>query len=293
MAPAHAHGSHGGGSELEAGEFDFTPLITVEGHAGFDNNLEIPEEHFAGDLLIGAEWAWGLGNDQQISLSAFIGPTFTRGGAEHFYGEIHLEEEGEEHEAHPTRSRIDFKAYLEANYKFSDNLIFQAYWRPYWVTSDETEVHEGELETFESKGVKNQLGLKAKYAFGDGDVDFGLGDSLADLFDGAYFSIEHSRGWGVDGVYIGDYTDPRLGVGFNYGATAFQVDLGPRFYTPGSYAVGLGSRTDMAGEVMVSRPINDKTEFFAHWKFVATWDGTEGWGRGLQHHLGTGITYKL
>ena len=45
MAPAHAHGSHGGGSELEAGEFDFTPLLTVEGHAGFDDNLEIPEKH--------------------------------------------------------------------------------------------------------------------------------------------------------------------------------------------------------------------------------------------------------
>ena len=25
MAPVHAHGSHGGGAELEAGEFDFTP----------------------------------------------------------------------------------------------------------------------------------------------------------------------------------------------------------------------------------------------------------------------------
>ena len=27
MAPAHAHGSHGGGAELEAGEFDFTPIF--------------------------------------------------------------------------------------------------------------------------------------------------------------------------------------------------------------------------------------------------------------------------
>ena len=53
MAPAHAHGSHGGGSELEAGEFDFTPLITVEGHAGYENNLRSPARHFAGDLLIG------------------------------------------------------------------------------------------------------------------------------------------------------------------------------------------------------------------------------------------------
>ena len=49
MAPAHAHGSHGGGGEFEAGEFDFTPIITIEGHGGFDNNLEIPEKHYAID----------------------------------------------------------------------------------------------------------------------------------------------------------------------------------------------------------------------------------------------------
>ena len=295
MAPAHAHGSHGGGSELEAGEFDFTPLITVEGHAGYDNNLEAPEKHFAGDFLIGAEWAWGLGNDQQISLSAFVGPTLVYGGAEHFYGEVHVEEEeGHEHHAHPARSRIDFKGYLEANYKYSDNLNFQAYWNPYVVTSDEVEVEEnGETETFEAKGVKNEVGLKVKYSFGDGDVDFGLGDTFSDLIDGAYFSIDHRRGWGVDGVYIGNYTDPRLGVGFNYGATAFQVDLGPRFYTPGSYASDLNSRTDLAGEIMVTRPVSEEIDFFAHWKFVATWDGSEGWGKGLQHHLGAGITYKL
>ena len=74
MAPAHAHGSHGGGAELEAGEFDFTPLLTVEGHAGLDDNLEIPEKHYAADFLIGGEFAWGLGNNKQFSLSAFVGP---------------------------------------------------------------------------------------------------------------------------------------------------------------------------------------------------------------------------
>ena len=100
MAPAHAHGSHGGGTELEAGEFDFTPLITVEGHAGFDDNLEIPEKHYAADFLIGGEFAWGLGNDKQFSLSAFVGPALVRGGAEHFYGEVHVEEHSEEEHEH-------------------------------------------------------------------------------------------------------------------------------------------------------------------------------------------------
>ena len=293
MAPAHAHGSHGGGAELEAGEFDFTPLLTIEGHAGYDNNLEISEKHFAGDFLIGAEWAWGLGNNQQISLSAFVGPTLISGGAEHFYGEIHVEEEGHAHEAHPVRRRVDFKGYFGANYKYSDNLDFQAYWNPYVVTSNETKIEGNEVETFESKGVKNELGIKAKYAFGDGDVDFGLGDSFADLVDGAYFSIDHRQGWGADGGYIGNYTDPRLGVGFNYGKTAFQIDAGPRFYTPGSYASSLASRTDFAGEIMMSRPVSEEIEFFAHWKYVYTWDTTEGWGKGAQHHLGAGITYKL
>ena len=298
MAPAHAHGSHGGGAELEAGEFDFTPLLTVEGHAGFDDNLEIPEKHYAADFLIGGEFAWGLGNKKQFSLSAFVGPALVRGGAEHFYGEIHVEdhsEEEHEHEAHPTRSRVDFKAYLEANYKHSDRLNIQAYWNPYLVTSDELEFHadENEWEKFESKGIKNELGAKVKYAFGDGDVDFGLGDSVSDLIDGAYVSVDHRQGWGVDGVFIGNYTDPRLGVGFNYGETSFQVEAGPRYYTPGSYASDLDSRTDFAGEIMISRPVNDDVEFFAHWKVVYSWDKTEGWGRGYQHHVGTGITYKL
>ena len=298
MAPVHAHGSHGGGSELEAGEFDFTPLLTVEGHAGFDDNLEIPEKHYAADFLIGGEFAWGLGDNKQFSLSAFVGPALVRGGAEHFYGEIHVEdhsEEEHEHEAHPTRSRVDFKAYLEANYKHSDRLNIQAYWNPYLVTSDELEFHadENEWEKFESKGIKNELGAKVKYAFGDGDVDFGLGDSVSDLIDGAYVSVDHRQGWGVDGVFIGNYTDPRLGVGFNYGETSFQVEAGPRYYTPGSYASDLDSRTDFAGEIMISRPVNDDVEFFAHWKVVYSWDKAEGWGRGYQHHVGTGITYKL
>ena len=113
--------------------------------------------------------------------------------------------------------------------------------------------------------------------------------------DGAYFSIDHRQGWGVDGVYIGNYTDPRLGVGFNYGATAFRFDIGPRFYKPGSYASSLKFRTDLAGEIMISRPVSEKIDFFAHWKFVSISAGSEveGWGTGLQHHLGTGITYKL
>ena len=38
---ALAHGSHGGSeADLKPGEFDFSPIITVEGHGGFEKNLE-------------------------------------------------------------------------------------------------------------------------------------------------------------------------------------------------------------------------------------------------------------
>ena len=85
-----------------------------------------------------------------------------------------------------------------------------------------------------------------------------------------------------------------MGVAFNYGATAFQIDLGPRFYAPGSYANGfINSRTDLAGEIMLSKPVSDGIELFAHWRFVRIWDNTPGVGDGFQHHLGTGMTYKL
>ena len=299
ITPAQAHGSHGGGGEtLEAGEFDFTPLITIEGHLGYDNNLEIKEEHQAVDFLIGGEWAWGLGNDKQFSLSAFVGPTLVEGEAEHFYGEIHVEEHGEEeeeeHGAHPTRNRVDLKAFFAANYKHSDRLDFQVYWNPYLVTSNESEFHadENEWERFESKGIKNEIGAKGSYAFGDGDVDLGLGDSFSDLIDGTYFTIDHRQGWDVKGVFIGNYTDTRLGVGFNYGATAFQIEAGPRFYTPGSYA-NLDQRTDFASELMVTRPLSDNVDLFAHWKLAYTGVKAEGWGKGCQHHLGAGVTFKL
>ena len=59
-----AHGSHGGGGKeaLEAGEFDFTPVITLEAHGGFDTNLEDDPKHYAIDGLFGGVFEWGLGN---------------------------------------------------------------------------------------------------------------------------------------------------------------------------------------------------------------------------------------
>ncbi|HCX53581.1 MAG TPA: hypothetical protein DG814_04735, partial [Synechococcus sp. UBA9887] len=90
---ALAHGSHGGGGEdaLEAGEFDFTPLITVEAHGGFDTNLEDSPKHYAVDALFGGVFEWGLGNGGSLSIEAAVGPTLVWGEAEHFYGKVHAD----------------------------------------------------------------------------------------------------------------------------------------------------------------------------------------------------------
>ena len=75
ISPAEAHGSHGGSGEvLEAGEFDFTPIITIEGHGGFDNNLEDQPRHYAIDGLFGGVFEWGLGNGGSFAIEAAIGP---------------------------------------------------------------------------------------------------------------------------------------------------------------------------------------------------------------------------
>ena len=51
---ALAHGSHGGTeTELEAGEFDFSPIISIEGHGGFDTNLDGDPRHYAIDGMFG------------------------------------------------------------------------------------------------------------------------------------------------------------------------------------------------------------------------------------------------
>jgi len=42
--PSFAHGSHGGGGDVpEAGEFEFTPVMTLEGHGGFERTLTTPQ----------------------------------------------------------------------------------------------------------------------------------------------------------------------------------------------------------------------------------------------------------
>ncbi len=307
ISPAEAHGSHGGSGEaLEAGEFDFTPIITIEGHGGFDTNLEGDPKHYAIDGMFGGVFEWGLANGGSFAIEAAIGPALVWGEAEHFYGKVHIDDheddhdddhgdhKGHDHKGHDHKGhdhshdtdfkRTDIKGFLQARYAPNDRLSFELSWNPYYVTKDQGE---------DIQGLKNELGAKAIWALGDGDVNFALGDGIEDLVNGVYLSVDHRQGWESDGMYVGNYTDPRVGLGFTFGGDeiSLMIEAGPRFYVPGSYA-GLDSRTDYAGEIELSVPVGDAT-LFLHWQHVYSWEDASGWGEGWQHHVGTGVTFTF
>ena len=310
MSPAEAHGSHGGGGEsLEAGDFDFTPIITIEGHGGFDTNLEGDPKHYAIDGVFGGVFEWGLSNGGSFAIEAAIGPALVWGEAEHFYGKVHIDDHDDNHEedhgdhdheddhddheghdhghdhSHDTDfKRTDVKGFLQARYAPNDRLSFELSWNPYYVTKDQGE---------DIQGLKNELGAKVIWALGDGDVNFALGDGIEDLVNGLYLSVDHRQGWESDGMYVGNYTDPRVGLGFTFGGDeiSLMIEAGPRFYVPGSYA-GLDPRTDLAGEIELSVPIGDAT-LFLHWQQTYSWEDAPGWGEGWQHHVGTGVTFAF
>ena len=309
---AFAHGSHGGGGEaLEAGEFDFTPILSIEGHGGFDNNLEEQPRHYAIDGMFGGVFEWGLGNGGSFAIEAAIGPALVWGEAEHFYGKVHADDHDDDHDedhddheddhddhdddheehdhshdhSHETDfKRTDIRGFLQARYAPNDRLSFELSWNPYYVTKDQGD---------DIEGLKNELGAKAIWALGDGDVNFALGDGIEDLVNGVYLSVDHRQGWESDGMYVGNYTDPRVGLGFTFGGDeiSLNIEAGPRFYVPGSYA-GLDQRTDFAGEIELSVPVGDAS-FFLHWQQAYSWEDAEGWGEGWQHHVGTGVTFTF
>ena len=313
---AFAHGSHGGGGEaLEAGEFDFTPILSIEGHGGFDNNLEEQPRHYAIDGMFGGVFEWGLGNGGSFAIEAAIGPALVWGEAEHFYGKVHADDHADDHDddhdedhddheddhddhdddheehdhshdhSHDTDfKRTDIRGFLQARYAPNDRLSFELSWNPYYVTKDQGD---------DIEGLKNELGAKAIWALGDGDVNFALGDGIEDLVNGVYLSVDHRQGWESDGMYVGNYTDPRVGLGFTFGGDeiSLNIEAGPRFYVPGSYS-GLDQRTDFAGEIELSVPVGDAS-FFLHWQQAYSWEDAEGWGEGWQHHVGTGVTFTF
>ena len=309
---AFAHGSHGGGGEaLEAGEFDFTPILSIEGHGGFDNNLEEQPRHYAIDGMFGGVFEWGLGNGGSFAIEAAIGPALVWGEAEHFYGKVHADDHDDDHDedhddheddhddhdddheehdhshdhSHETDfKRTDIRGFLQARYAPNDRLSFELSWNPYYVTKDQGD---------DIEGLKNELGAKAIWALGDGDVNFALGDGIEDLVNGVYLSVDHRQGWESDGMYVGNYTDPRVGLGFTFGGDeiSLNIEAGPRFYVPGSYS-GLDQRTDFAGEIELSVPVGDAS-FFLHWQQAYSWEDAEGWGEGWQHHVGTGVTFTF
>jgi hypothetical protein len=305
--PVRAHGA-AGGPELAPGQFQLSPVITLEGHAGLENNLEDRPRHYAIDGLFGVVMEWGLANRGSFAIEAMIGPALVWGEAEHFYGRVELDDDHHGHDHHgraklndrghhkddhghdhdhghggaPFR-RADIKGQLQARYAPNDRLSFMAEWKPYYVTRNQGE---------DIKGLKNEVGVGVVWALGDGDVNFALGDGLETIADGLFLSVENRTGWESDGTYIGNYTDPWVGLGFNIDKLNVILSGGPRFYRPGSYS-GLSSRTDWGGELELALPVSRSAVLFAHWKPIYSTKGGEGWGRGWQHHIGTGVTFRF
>ena len=94
---AFAHGSMGVvGADLEAGEFDFSPIITVEGHGGFDKNLE-------DGLGLRPGWfvRWcvqlGLGQRSHPFHRSGCRSSLVWGEAEHFYGKFATDDHDDDH----------------------------------------------------------------------------------------------------------------------------------------------------------------------------------------------------
>lgn len=293
-----AHGA-GSAADLAPGVFRVAPVLTLEGHAGLEDNLEGGPRHYALDGLLGVVMEWGLANRGSLTLEAMLGPALVWGEAEHFYGRVHRDghddhEEHEEHDDHgdhdephshggaPFR-RSDLKGQLQVRYAPSERFALMADWKPYYVTRTQGE---------DVQGLKNEVGVGFTWALGDGDVNFALGDGLESIADGLFVSVENRSGWESDGTYLGNYTDPWLGFGFNVDLLNVTVSAGPRFYSPGRYA-GLSSRTDWGGELELSVPLGRGTVWFAHWKPIYSSQGGEGWGQGWQHHLGTGVSFRF
>ena len=295
--PVRAHGSHGGGGEqLQPGEFKLSPIITLEGHGGFENNLENRPQHYAIDGMFGMVMEWGLENEGSFAIEASFGPAFVWGESEHFYGAIHVEEEhheeGEEEEGHEEEEhahekgtkwkKTDMKGFIQARYQPNDRLSISAKWMPYFeIGSAESNV-----------GMKNEVGATVVYAFGDGDVNFALGDGLESVIDGIFVSVENRTGWDTQGTYLGNYTDPWLGFGFFVDQLNVTLTGGPRFYSPGSYS-GLSQRTDWGGELGMEYPLSENVALFGHWKPIYSTAGGTGWGKGWSHHVGTGVTFSF
>ncbi|MFL0781642.1 MAG: hypothetical protein AB8E74_06645 [Prochlorococcus sp.] len=207
------------------------------------------------------------------------------GAANH---EQHGENQGhQDHSGHSGHGsgfqRTDIRGFLQVRYEPNDRLSVSVDWKPYYVTGQQGS---------ETIGLKNELGASVVWAFGDGEVNFALGDQIEDLIDGVFVSVDHRQGWESDGTWIGNYTDPRLGVGFNIHKLNISLDAGPRFYVPGSYS-GLKQRTDWAGGVALAYPMTDSTVLFLHWEPAYSSEGGTGWGEGWQHHIGTGVTFSF
>ena len=332
--PSFAHGSHGGGGDVpESGEFEFTPVVTLEGHAGFEQNLDDKPKHYALDGLFGGVFQWGLGSGGSLSIEAAVGPSLVWGEAEHFYGKVHVDEhddhddhddhgdhddhddhddhgdhdDHDDHGDHDDHSGDDHDAHAghdhaghdhgDTSYKRTD---VRGFLQVRYAPNDRLSVSVDWKPYFVTKdqgddiqGLKNEIGAEIVWALGDGDLNFSLGDGLESLADGLFLSLEHRQGWESDGTWMGNYTDPRLGFGFIIGGDQISVKLDGG---PRFYTPGSYSGLKQRTDFAGELEVSvpiGQATLFAHWQPTYSAVNAPGWGEGWQHHVGTGVTFSF
>ncbi len=67
---------------------------------------------------------------------------------------------------------------------------------------------------------------------------------------------------------------------------------GLRLFCPGSSS-GLFSCIDWGGELEQELPVGRGAVLFAPWKPTYSNRGSEGFGRGWQYHIGSGVTFRF
>ena len=127
--------------------------------------------------------------------------------------------------------------------------------------------------------MKNEVGATVVYAFGDGDLNFALGDGLESVIDGVFVSVENRTGWETRRpFYLGNYTDTWLGFGFFVDQLNVTLTAGPRFYSPGSLLRSLPRGQIGAARLGMEYPLADSVVLFAHWKPIYSTAGGDRLG---------------
>jgi hypothetical protein len=330
--PGRAHGA-AGGEELLPGSFRMAPVLTIEGHAGLEDNLEGQPRHYALDGLLGVVLEWGLPNRGSLAIEAMLGPALVWGEAEHFYGRVHREAPGGHGEPHDAHAEDTHDAHAvhkehEEHGDHDDHGPPGDAHDPHAQDAPHGHSHSHDGAPFRRTDIKGQLQVRYdpndRLSFSVAWMPYYVTRSQEDdikglkneLLLGVVWAlgdgdVNFALGDGLEAIADGFFLSLQnrtgwesdglyLGnytdpwLGFGFRVDQLSVTLSAG---PRFYSpgryAGLDDRTDWGGEVELEVPLGPRTVFFAHWQPIYTSQNGEGWGLGWQHHIGSGVTFRF